>query len=96
MGGGVKIDGANVGVAVTVVKGEEGAIWVTGSCIGVVPFTRGVAEICVCSWTGFVPSGIESSFLVAACAVLYRILQCLYDTAAYAYYSASVASAELL
>ena len=62
MGGGVKIDGANVGVAVTVVKGEEGAIWVTGSCIGVVPFTRGVAEICVCSWTGFVPSGIESSF----------------------------------
>ena len=62
MGGDVKIDGSKVGVAATVVKGEEGVIWVTGSCIGVVPFTRGVAEICVCSWTGFVPSGIESSF----------------------------------
>ena len=55
MGVGVKIDGAKVGVAAFVVKGEEGVI-------GVVPFTRGVAEICVCSWTGFVPSGIESSF----------------------------------
>ena len=30
--------------------------------MGMVPFTRRVAEICVCSWTGFVPSGIESSF----------------------------------
>ena len=49
MGGGVKTDGAEAGVAATLVKGEEGAIWVTGSCIWVVLFTRGVAEICVCS-----------------------------------------------
>ena len=61
MGGGVRADGTKVGVAATVVKGEEGATGGTGTCIGVVLFTRGVAEICFCSWTCFVASGIESS-----------------------------------
>ena len=99
MGGGVKIDGAKVGVVATVVKGEEGVIWVTGSCIGVVPFTRGVAEICVCSWTSFVPSGIESSFRLYVknlfCSCMYR-RALSYSPMSYPYYSAGVASAELL
>ena len=43
------------------VRGEEGAIWVTDIGIGVVLFTRGVANICS-SLTVFVASGIESSF----------------------------------
>ena len=58
----MKTDGAKIGVAAIVVMGEEGAIWVTGSCIQVVSFTRGEAKICVCSWSGLSLSGKESSF----------------------------------
>ena len=102
--GGVKTDGAKVGVAATMVMGKEGAIWVTGSCTEVVLFTRSTKNLCLhLVWPYPFRYRIELSFVrrkpvfVAACtALLYRILQGLYDTPAYQHYSVSVASPELL